>query len=259
MKYKLIITAIFITTALVFWGCKKNSYFLTERLSSEGSAQVKLGYFSAYTVLPNTILYINDKPVSNTLTAPVGFPGGGFNTGGSSNGDYLWVTPGVTKIQGFTPVPATGNIMTKLFEFTETFDLNKFYTFYVTDTAANTKGFSVPDDRTAPDSGFARLKFVNAMPNVPALDLYKGANNTTATIRMSNVPYKGYSATFDVALPSDSFFIRPAGAAATTAPIARRAFAGNLTNRRIYTLVARGYSGSAATNLAPQLSVVINQ
>ncbi len=259
MKYKLIITAAFISAVLLITGCKKNSYFVTERISSEGSAQVKIGYFSAYTVLPNTILYINDKPVSNTLVAPVGFPGGGFNTLGSSNGDYLWVTPGSAKIQGFTPVPATGNLMTKLFEFTDNFEVNKFYTFYVTDTGANTKGFTVPDDRGAPDSGFARLKFVNAMPNVQAIDLYRGANNGVATIIQSNVQYKGYSASFDVPLPTDSFFVRPAGAAASTPPIVRRAFAANLTNKRIYTLVARGYNGSTATNLAPQLSIVINQ
>ena len=259
MKHKLIITATFITAALVFWSCKKNTFFVTDLLSSEGSAQVKIGYFSAYTVQPNTILYINDKPVSNTLTAPYGFPGGGFNTNGSSSGDYLWVTPGVTKVQGYTPVPATGNLMKKLFEFTETFEVNKFYTFYVTDTAANTKGFSVPDDRTAPDSGFVRIKFVHAMPNVPALDLYKGATNATATLIKANTPYMGYSSTFDAAIPTDSFFVRPAGADISTAPIARRAFAASLTNRRIYSLVARGYSGSTATNLAPQLSIVINQ
>ncbi len=259
MKYRSIITATFITVAFIFWGCKKNSYFITERTSSEGSAQVKLGYFSAYTVLPNTILYINDKPVSNTLTAPVGFPGGGFNTNGLSNGDYLWVTPGSVKIQGFTPIPATGNLMTKLFEFTQNFDANNFYTFYITDTAANTAGFSVPDTKTAPDSGFARIKFVNCMPNVPALDLYKGANNTVATLFAGNVAYKGYTNNFDIPLPSDSFFIRPAGAAIATAPIARRAFAGNLTNKRIYTLLARGYSGATATNLLPNLSVLVNQ
>lgn len=259
MKYKLIITATFITAALVFWGCKKNSYFITDRTSSAGSAQVKLGYFSAYTVLPNTILYINDKPVSNTLTAPIGFPGGGFNTNGSSNGDYLWVTPGSTKIQGFSPVPGTGNLMTKLFEFTQNFDQDKFYTFYITDTSATTAGFSVEDAKTAPDSGFVRIKFVNCMPNIAALDLYKGATNLTATLFAGNVAYKGSTANFDIPIPSDSFFIRPAGALASTTPIAKRAFASSLTNRRIYTLLARGYNGAVATNLLPNLSVLVNQ
>lgn len=259
MKFKLLIYTAIFSTALICCSCKKNSYKITDRISSEGSAQVKLGYFSAYVVLPSTILYINDNPVSNTLTAPIGFPGGGFNTGGSSNGDYLWVTPGQTKVQGYTPVPATGNQRTKLFEFTSNFEANKFYTFYITDTATTTAGFSVPDDKTAPDSGFAKIKFVNCIPNVAALDLYKGANNTTATLFAGNIPYKGYSADFSIPLPSDSFFIRPAGAAVTTNPIARRAFASNLTNRRIYTLIARGYSGATATNLLPNLSVVVNQ
>ncbi|MBK7433865.1 MAG: DUF4397 domain-containing protein [Chitinophagaceae bacterium] len=259
MKHKIILSATILTALIWVLGCKKNSFKVTERTNSEGSAQVKLGYFSAYSVLPNTILYINDKPVSNTLVAPIGFPGGGFNTGGSSNGDYLWVTPGSNKIQGFTPIPGTGNLMTKLFEFTQTFDANSSYTFYITDTAANTKGFSVPDSKTAPDSGFCRIKFVNCMPNLAALDLYKGANNTVATLFAGNVAYQSYTTNFDVALPTDSFFIRPAGALITTAPIARRAFAANLTNKRIYTLLARGYNGSTATNLAPNLSVLVNQ
>jgi|KBSSwiS6_1023812.scaffolds.fasta_scaffold11329_1 hypothetical protein len=254
-----LILSLLVVVAVTVLSCDKNTYHVTDRISSEGSAQVKLGYFSAYTVLPNTILYINGKAVSNTLTAPVGFPGGGFNTGGSSNGDYLWVTPGNTTIQGFQPVPATGNIQKKLFEFTQQFDVDKFYTFYITDTAANTAGFSVPDTREAPDSGFAKIKFVNAMPNVPALDLYKGATNASATLFAPNVPYKGYTEDFVIPLPSDSFFIRPANAPASTAPITRRAFASSLTNRRIYTLVARGYNGATATNLLPNLSVVINQ
>lgn len=259
MKYKILFSLTIISAGLVFWGCKKNSFFVTERTTSAGSAQVKLGYFSAYTVLPNTILYINDQPVSNTLTAPIGFPGGGFNTGGSSNGDYLWVTPGTVKIQGYTPIPGTGNLMTKLFEFTETFSADNAYTYYITDTGAATKGFSIPDERTAPDSGFCKIKFVNCMPNLTALDLYKGANNTVATILASNVAFKGSSAYFNIPLPSDSFFIRPAGALPTSAPIARRAFASNLTNKRIYTLLARGYNGAVATNLLPNLSVLVNQ
>ncbi len=258
MKHTMIFaTVLFAVT--VFSGCEKNTYNVTERTGSEGTAQVKLGYFSAYTVLPSTILYVNGKPVSNTLAAPFSFPGGGFNMGGSSNGDYLMLPPGATKIQGFTPVPGTGNIARKLFEFTETFSADKFYTYYITDTAATATGFSIEDSKATPDSGFARIKFVNAMPNVAAIDLYKGATNTTATLLISNVAFKSASASFDVALPSDSFFIRPAGAAITTAPIARRAWASNLTNKRIYTMLARGYNGTTATNLLPNLSVIVNQ
>jgi hypothetical protein len=257
MKHNIIFSVAFFAAAIVLLSCKKNSYNITERTSNEGAAQVKLGYFSAYTILPNTILYINDKPVSNTLVAPISFPGGGFNMGGSSNGDYLLVTPGSVKIQGFVPVPGTGNIASKLFEFTQAFNANTNYTFYITDTAANTTGFSIEDTKTTPDSGFARIKFVNAMPNT-AVDLYKGTTNATATLFQANVAYKGVTASFDLTVPvSDSFFIRPAGTLASTAPIARRAF--SLTNKRIYTMLARGYNGAVATNLLPNISVIVNQ
>jgi hypothetical protein len=256
MKHKIII-AVFLLCIITLVSCKKNTYKVVERTSSEGSAQVKLGYFSAYTVAPNTILYVNDAPVSNTLTAPFSYPGGGLNMGGLSNGDYLFVTPGTTKIQGFRPVPGTGNIMTKLFEFSQSFNINTNYTFFITDTATNTAGFSVEDGKVKPDSGFARIKFVNAMPNV-AIDLYKGTNNATATLYQANIAYKGTTATFDLPVPVvDSFFIRTAGDAATVAPMARRAF--TLTNQRIYTMLARGYKGATLTTTAPNLSVIINQ
>jgi hypothetical protein len=248
---------IFLLFAITLAGCEKNTYKVVERTNSEGSAQVKLGYFSAYPVATNTILYINDVAVSNTLAAPISFPGGGLNMGGLSNGDYLFVTPGTVKIQGFRPVPGTGNIMTKLFEFNQAFTANTNSTFFITDTAANTAGFNVEDGKVKPDSGFARIKFVNAMPNI-AVDLYKGTNNATATLFQANIAYKGVSASFDLPVPVvDSFFIRTAGDAATTAPMARRAFA--FTNQRIYTMLARGYKGSTLTTLAPNLSVIINQ
>ncbi len=257
MKHKISIS-FFLVFAIGLVSCEKNTYKVVERTSSEGSAQVKLGYFSAYTITPNTILYINDVPVSNTLTAPISFPGGGLNMGGLSNGDYLFVTPGTIKIQGFRPIPATGNIMTKLFEFSQAFSANTNYTFFITDTAASTAGFSLEDTKVKPDSGFARIKFVNAMPNVTAIDLYKGTNNASATLYQSNISYKAATANFDLPVPVvDSFFIRPAGAAATTVPMARRAF--TLTNQRIYTMLARGYMGSAIATLAPNISVIINQ
>lgn len=257
MKHKVAIS-IFVLFAIMFVSCKKNTYKVVERTASDGSAQVKLGYFSAYTITPNTILYINDVPVSNTLAAPISFPGGGLNMGGLSNGDYLFVTPGTVKIQGFRPVPGTGNIMTKLFEFSQTFNANTNNTFFITDTAASTVGFNIEDTKVKPDSGLARFKFVNAMPNVAAIDLYKGTNNATATLYLSNIAYKAASASFDLPVPVvDSFFIRPAGAASTTLPIARRAFA--LTNQRIYTMLARGYNGSTLTTLAPNISVIVNQ
>ena len=260
MKLKIFISISLLVTVMLINSCKKNTYAVTERTSNENVAGVKLAFFSAYTVTPNAILYVNDKPVSNTLAAPVAFPGGGLNMNGSLNGDYLLVTPGNTKLQGFRPIPGTGNPSLKLFEFNQTFNANTNYTYFITDTAASTAGFSIEDTRSKPDSGFARFKFVNAMPNVTAIDLYKGINNTVATLYQSNIAYKGVSTNFDLAVPVvDSFFIRPAGALPTTVPIARRAFTTSLTNQRIYTMLARGYMGATLTTLLPNISVIVNQ
>jgi hypothetical protein len=260
MKHKIFLSLSFIAVMIALLNCKKNTYAVTERTSNDGKAQIKLGYFSAYTVTPNTILYINDKPVSNTLAAPVSFPGGGLNMNGSLNGDYLLAEPGSNKIQGFRPVPGTGNLMTKLFEFNQNFNANTNYTFFITDTSIATEGFSIEDTRAKPDSGFARFKFVNAMPNAGAIDLYKGASNTVATLFQSNIAYKAASASFDLAVPvSDSFFIRPAGSPITSIPLARRAWAASLTNQRIYTILARGYPTTTVTNLLANLSVIVNQ
>lgn len=260
MKSIIKISLSIFATFTILVSCKKNSFKVTERVPSEGSAQVKLAYFSAYAITPTAILYVNDKAVSNTLSAPISFPGGGLNMNGSLNGDYLFVTPGATKIQGFRPVFGTGNIMSKLFEFSETFNANTFYTYFITDTATTTTGFAIEDKRSKPDSGFVRFKFVNAMPNVPAIDLYKGPNVTTAILFKGDIAYKGVSDNFDLSIPvSDSFFIRPAGALPTTAPIARRAFTASLFNQRVYTLLARGYNNTTVTTLLPNLSVIINQ
>lgn len=260
MKFKIILSG-YLLLILTITGCKKNTYHITERTTNDGAAQVKLGYFSAYTVTPNTILYINDVQISNTLAAPISFPGGGQNMNGLSNGDYLYVKPGSTKIQGFRPIPGTGNIMNKLFEFTEVFNANTNYTFYITDTASSTAGFSLEDTKGKPDSGFARFKFVNIMPNVPAVDLYKGLNVTVATLVQGNISYKSSSPAFDLALPIvDSFFIRPAGAPTSAPVIARRFFA--LSNQRIYTMLARGYNvvnPPFSNTLLPNISVIVNQ
>jgi hypothetical protein len=259
MKNNIKIFGLLMAFTVILSACKKNSFFTSERGNNNGMAQVKLAFFSAYAVAPTTILYINDKAVSNPLTAPISFPGGGLNMGGSLNGDYLLVKPGSTKIEGFVPVPLTNNISYKLFQFSQSFDANKFYTYYITDTAANAVGFSIEDEKTIPDSGYVRMKFVNAMPNVPALDLYKGANVNVAVAVATNINFKAASAAFDVVAQADSFYIRAAGSAPTSNPIARRFFT-PLSNQRIYTIVSRGYSGvTTPTLLQPNISAIINQ
>lgn len=237
-------------------GCEKNEFFVTERTSPEGNALVKVGYFSATNVLPNVQVYANGDRVSNPIAYPFPYPGGGQNTNGSNNADYLVIPPGSNKFEIFIPNTGTSIPMSKLFETSQSFEANKRYIMFVADTGATMTSWVVNVDTPTPDSGSARLNFVNAMPNVASLDLYKGANATVATLVASDVKYKATSDFFNVNFGTDSFFVRVAGSPATSTPVARRSFV--LANRRLYTVLARGYSGQTG-NRAPNISATVNQ
>jgi hypothetical protein len=257
MKRFSIIFFVLSTAVLFMAGCDKNSFKLRESTYPEGKALVKIGLFTAYNVNSPIRVAINGQIMSNELLYPIPFPGGGLNTNGSLNSDYLMTEPGNAKVELFimnqgTPVPQG-----KLSEANLTMEANKRYTLFLADTAQNIAAWVVNDDTPAPDSGFSRIKFVNAMPNVQFMDLYKGANAGAATLVVANVEYKGKASDYvNVPTGTDSFFIRKAGDPVSVAPIARRSFA--LSNQRIYTLFSRGYNGTTG-NRAPNLSAIVNQ
>lgn len=236
--------------------CKKNSYKLRETTYPENKALVKVGHFIAYNTNYPIRVAVNGDVVSNELIYATPFPGGGLNTQGSLNSDYLMMEPGNNKLELYIMNPGTPKPVSKIFEGNFTVDANKRVTLFMADTAANIAAWVVPDDTPAPDSGSARIKFVNAMPNVPAMDLYKGTNANTATLIIGNVGYKAFSDYVNVPFGTDSFFVRKAGDAISVAPIARRSFA--LANQRIYTLFSRGYNGTTG-NRIPNLSAIVNQ
>lgn len=256
----IVIIAVLMVTAVN--SCKKNSFNITDRTRPEGKALVKIGMFNAYTAIAPVRISINGAIVSSEVIHPVAYPGGGINIIANSttgNSDYLQVDPGNTKFEFYimntgTPVPAS-----KLFETSQTLEAAKRFTLYITDTSQNTSAILVNDDTPAPDSGFVRVKFVNLIPNVPALDVYKGLNAATAKLLMNNIAYKGVSEYMNIPNGTDSFFVRPAGSPITTIPVARRSFA--LSNQRIYTIISRGYNGiiPVNTNRSANISAIINK
>jgi Domain of unknown function (DUF4397) len=244
------------TAVLIMNSCEKNSFKVRDMTYPENQAFVKVGLFTAYNTNQPIRVQINGETVSNELLYPISFPGGGLNMNGSLNSDYLMITPGNAKVELYVMNQGTPKPISKLHESNVPLEAGKRYTLFLTDTAQNIAAFAVNDDTNAPDSGFARLKFVNGMPNVPALDLYKGSSVATATLIAGNVAYKGASDYVNVPAGSDSFYIRPAGSPATSTPIVRRLFA--LSNQRIYTILSRGYNG-ATGNRIPHLSAIVNQ
>ncbi len=136
------------------------------------------------------------------------------------------------------------------------------YSFYVYDTlqAGQLKGLLLSTDRT-PDAN-AKVRFLNLSPGSPALDLVlvrrEATVNKDSIVLYTGVPYVGNSAAPDIASLSAFRIVNSnvlAGATGTgslasdyiiriklsgTNTIVSSTAASNLTNRRIYTIIARG-------------------
>lgn len=243
---------------LLFTACKKNAYNITDRQTVDGKSLVKIGLFNMTIATTNLLIYNNGDRISGAVASPYPYPGGGFNTSGNSNGDYFAVNPGNNKFELFTTNPGTANIITKFFETTQNLEANKKYTIYTTDTAANVVAILAPDDAVAPDSGFARIRFINLIPNSNSVDFYKGT-----TLLKAGVAYKNFTDFFDIpASTIDTFSIRAAGAVPGPAITALAYYRlANNTNKRIYSFLCRGYLGIGGTTdlRRPQVSVSVNQ
>ncbi|MCY7291595.1 MAG: hypothetical protein LH615_05365, partial [Ferruginibacter sp.] len=108
--------------------CKKSTFNLTERTELKDQALVKIGLFSMYTITTPVLIYNNGERISSAIASPYPFPGGGFNTGGNSNGDYFSIKPGDNKFELYTTNTGTINLISKLLETMQNVDANKKYT-----------------------------------------------------------------------------------------------------------------------------------
>jgi len=222
----------------VLASCTKNELNITgSTVVDNSSTQVKVFFVSAYRSNPAHQININDVRVSNVLTTATPFPGGGLNTGGGSTADYLAIKPGDNKFSVSVPKKGTNTDSVVLAAGTNTLEGGKKYSLYVTDTAANTSFVLVQDTLARADSGFVKYKFVNLIPDQAAIDLYIG------TVKVaSNIAYKAVSASFT--LPSNnastSWTIKAAGGTANIG--SAYSSATTISNQRVFTIVARGYS-----------------
>lgn len=234
----------------VLAACKKNSFHVTERDVVANAALLKVGYFCPGISNNGVQLKVNGTRLSNNLLYPIAFPGGGLNTGGSSNSDYLQLPAGETNIEIAVPKFGTDEDSVAVLSYSQALEANKRYTFFTTDSVPNATGVMVEDDVAAPDTT-ARIKFLHLIPNVPAVDFYQRGKLIAA-----NVAYKGVTEYFDITFGSDTFSIRAAGSAPNTPVIAFRVIA--TSRQRIYTFFSRGYRGATGTR-APNVSALIVQ
>lgn len=231
-----------------FSSCEKNVLNTTEvNLLTSQEAQVKVVFTTAYKANPSYYIYLNGQrsssvigPTSTTAPNITPFPGGGLNTGGGSTADYLRIAAGQSTVSVAVPKKGTTEDSLQLATSQFTYESGKKYSLYFVDTSTNLASVLVVDSLNAPDSGFTKFKFVNLMPDVTAgLDLYIG------TVKVASaIPYKGVSPSFTIPTnnTSTTWAIRPAGAASTTTALATYASASALANRRVLTVIARGYN-----------------
>lgn len=248
MKLKYIIPSALIAMTLFVMGCEKNvlDYGEVEKLGAD-QALLKINYVSQYKSNPTVVLKLNDIRISSIITSRTPFPGGGYNTGGGSQPDFLVVNPGAVKLTVAVPFKKdTGKDSLVLYNTTLQIAAGGRYVAHVTDTATNTKTFVTEENFVRPDSGFCAYRFTNLMPDVPAVDLYYGTSatvHTADTLLAGNVTYLSMSPQFKVRFgQAKTWKIRRAGAALTTATIlANYTSTNTFTNSRVYNIMASGY------------------
>jgi hypothetical protein len=235
--------------------CKKNVQKIIDYTVSSDAALTKVVNAMPYLRGPIQVK-INDVRVSNNITYATPFPGGGLNTPGNSFPDYLALSAGSNKVSFSIANVGTNNDSIALFNGPATLESSKYQTAYATDTGANTQIVVVPDDISAPDSGYSRFRFINLIPNLPAADLYWGT-----TVIASNIAYKSISASFVMPIPiaNVTLAIRPAGAASSTAALGSYVVT-SIGNQRVLTIFSRGYTGVTTTDVRrPMVSLLFNR
>lgn len=227
--------------------CSKNK--LPVPLEFDLQAKVKINYASAYAGNPSVMMKVNGETVITGIKYAYPFPGGGLNTQGGSQPDYLNMATGNTTLSLSVPNVGKSTDSIQLYSGSVTLPGSGYYTIHVADTMANTQMLVLEENTATPDSGFSRYRFVNLIPNLPGLDLY--FNNVKVA---DNIPYMNASASFDIAFPTaSSWAIRPAGAAPGSTALAT--YANTSPNQRVFTVFARGYNGSTDANRKPNVSL----
>jgi uncharacterized protein (UPF0333 family) len=259
LKYFIPVVALFLVYA-----CSKRDGITNQAYDAYGAettkGQLKINVAYAYTVnSANALIKLNGAAVSNLLAGRTPFPGGGFNTNGSNFAIYLTVPQGSNEVAIVLPKVGTNVDSVVLYKTTVAIPDNGPYTLHVTDTLVsstvnNTKSVLVKNIVTDLDTGRARYRFVNLMPNVPSADLY-----LNGVLIKGGVAYLAASDTFSVRTgvnapgyvsgSAPSWTIRPAGAAATSAALATYVSASPLGSQLVYTAFAMGYSGAVAPRL----------
>lgn len=263
----------FLAAFVLVYACKKETGVTNQPYTAYGNTatqgQLKIIPEFTYNVnLFNLLLKVNGNVVSNTIATRTPFPGGGYNTNGSNFALYLGVPLGSNTVSVIVPKFGTNMDSIVLFNNTITIPDNGAYSLHIADTLVNptvnnTKGILVKNHIADLDTGYCRFRFVNMIPNLPAVDVY-----LNGILMKSNVAFMATSDTFTVrtgvyapgynSAVTTTWAIRPAGAAATSTATCSYASSNGLLSQRVMTVFGMGYAGLTGGRL-PYVALTLDK
>lgn len=244
MKYIYLITVSF----LVLTACKKKEITYGDfDVYGGDKALLKINYASAFAVSKTVQFKLNGQRYGALISYRNPYPGGGYNTGGASSPEYMQIEPGAYDFSISVPNAGTTNDSIALYSGKITLETGKNYTLHIADTAANTKHLLLVDDVSKPAAGFAKYKFINLIPDAPAVNLYYGDS-----LVAGNIKYLQHTEYFQFNVPrtSLSWAVRPTDSSATSNPIANYISTNTIVNQRVYTIFSLGYRSMASASAA---------
>jgi hypothetical protein len=260
MKSKLYLPALAMAL-LSIAGCSKsfedsNDYMAPYNITGPDKALLKVIHASSYATNPSVQINIDDVRVSNLILSRTPFPGGGFNTNGLNQPDYLSLTPGTHKLS--MSIPKKGTNVDSILLMSTQIDLKAktYHSAYIMDTFTRTKVQLVEDDVSAPPAGKIRYRFINLMPNAPSLDLWYGTTRVA-----TGVIYNTAGVVFEMAVPATAqdWIIRETNTTPILASYVAASNANTRVNQRVLSAFAMGYKGSTVANTRPYISFSINR
>lgn len=250
-----------ISSALVIYGfsaCQKSELRATEYDLPTGKAFVRFVLLSPGT--PSVMIKVNDKKINGNFTSGAT---GIFPTN-SNIAEYAAVEPnGALKLS--LPNTGTTNDSVVLFTGNMVTTSGTYYTSILADTGSTRSLLSFTDNPGSfSDSGFTRLRFINATGKSPGLTLIR-IDSSTASLVTRDTLFRNVSfgnATEFITIPTNpvNAFLRYRLVRTSTGELVGTPFTpltGSSSNRRATTVITGGIWG---TTFTPGISLqIVNQ
>lgn len=244
---------IIVLLACVTTGCKKNVLTLTQYSLPTDKAYVRFSLLSPGTT--SVMIKVNDVKVNGAVTSG----SGGLFPSVTNSPDYASVPPNST-FRLSLPNAGTGNDSVLIYNGTFTVEAGKFYAVTLADTGIDRTVFAVEDKMSAlADSGFFKIRLVNAMAKSPALNLVRvDSTSSTVVVRDTiarNIAFKSatdFIKSSIAPLPGYSF-LRFRAVNASGISVSMTPPASSTINQRSVTIYAGGFANGTGI-YSPTLS-----